>query len=87
MSWISFKNTIPLKAMKTTIKTILLVLFLFLTRTGLSQHYHYYNVGDTIRGRDSIYHYQWWSEQWLSDTSRALNVEAIFFCQQDKYFT
>lgn len=63
--------------MKTPKIFFLIIFLLLLTHTGKSQNYHYYNVGDTIRGRDSIYHYQWWSEDWLSDTSRALTEQMV----------
>ena len=35
---------------------------------------HYYHVGDTINGRSPIYYYQWWSENWLTDTSHRLRL-------------
>ncbi len=44
-----------------------------------AQNQHYHRVGDTIRGRDTIYFYQWWSEQWLSDSSNFLYYD-IFYC-------
>lgn len=34
--------------------------------TSLAQGQLYFNEGDTIYGRDTTYHYQWWSEQWLA---------------------
>ena len=40
-----------------------------------AQRQYYYRVGDTIRGRDSIYFYQWWSEDWLSDTIAEIKSE------------
>lgn len=33
-----------------------------------AQHYVYHNIGDTIHGRDTIYHYQWWSDEWFNST-------------------
>jgi hypothetical protein len=44
-----------------------------------AQNQHYHRVGDTIRGRDTIYFYQWWSEQWLSDSSNFLYYD-IYYC-------
>lgn len=43
-----------------------------------AQHQYYFRVGDTIWGRDTIYHYQWWSEQWLSDPSQHLYIGLDF---------
>ena len=34
--------------------------------------YQYHRVGDTIVGRCPIYFYQWWTDDWLSDTSHRL---------------
>lgn len=59
-------------------KKILWTLILTGTITNFvtAQNQPYFRVGDTIRGRDSIYHYQWWSEQWLSDPMHHLNIRA-----------
>ena len=46
---------------------IIEIVFVVASFAAQAQHQYYYRVGDTIRGRDTIYHYQWWSEQWLSD--------------------
>ena len=46
-----------------------------ITNFVAAQNQPYFRVGDTIRGRDSIYHYQWWSEQWLSDPTHHLNLK------------
>jgi len=35
----------------------------------------YFRTGDTIHGRSPIYHYQWWSETWLSDTNNRLMLD------------
>ena len=43
-----------------------------------AQRQYYFRVGDTIRGRDSIYFYQWWSEDWLSDSTTFLNYLTEF---------
>ncbi len=32
----------------------------------------YHHVGDTIYGQSPIYFYNWWSENWLADTSKRL---------------
>ena len=54
------------------------ILFLAAPFTGRSQHQYYFNEGDTIYGRDTTYHYQWWSEQWLaSDPLHKLGYEDI----------
>lgn len=42
-----------------------------------SYYDYYFNVNDTIHGRSPIYHYQWWSENWLSDTNHGLSVQMI----------
>ncbi len=51
---------------------IIEIVFVVASFAAQAQHQYYYRVGDTIRGRDTIYHYQWWSEQWLSDPSHRL---------------
>ena len=52
----------------------------------LAQHYFYYNEGDTIHGRDTIYPYQWWSEEWLADSSNRLHVEpTLFVCYDSEH--
>ena len=44
-----------------------------------AQNQPYFRIGDTIRGRDSIYHYQWWSENYLSDeTTRLFLVNFMY---------
>jgi len=37
-----------------------------------AQSQYYYRTGDTIVGRSPIYFYQWWTEDWLADTSHRL---------------
>ncbi len=58
---------------KTQIIAIGMMLFLCSHMSAQSQYY--FKVGDTIHGRDTIYHYQWWSEDWLnSDTTHHLTL-------------
>ena len=38
---------------------------------SMAQRHH---PGDTIFGRSPYYHYDWWSEDWLSDTTHKLNL-------------
>ena len=45
---------------------VCLLLFLAMPLVCDAQHQYYFNEGDTIYGRDTIYHYEWWSEQWLA---------------------
>ena len=33
-----------------------------------SQNQYYFNEGDTIYGRDTTYHYEWWSDLWLASS-------------------
>lgn len=50
-------------------KVILGALLLFgslLPLNSTAQHYVYHNIGDTIYGRDTIYHYQWWSDEFIN---------------------
>ena len=58
--------------MKKTVIIAILLIAIGLQFSARAQSQYYYKVGDTIRGRDTIYHYQWWSEQWLSDTTHRL---------------
>ena len=56
------------------------VLFLSLTiGSGMlsAQSQYYYRTGDTIVGRSPIYFYQWWSENWLADTTHRITI--LFF--------
>ncbi|MCR4932018.1 MAG: hypothetical protein K5918_06235, partial [Bacteroidales bacterium] len=59
-------------------------LFFFLFCVGFlmpkaanAQSPYYYLTGDTIMGRSPIYFYQWWSEQWLADTSHRLSLTRV----------
>lgn len=62
-------------------KIALAFLFLSLLLSGLplqaQTQSEYYHVGDTIVGRSPIYFYQWWSEDWLADTSHRLHSMCI----------
>ncbi len=55
--------------MKRTIFIVFAIVFLSVPHNGRGQHQYYFNEGDTIYGRDTTYHYQWWSEQWLASDS------------------
>lgn len=62
--------------------TLFAISAIVIASSVMSQNQYYYNEGDTIHGRDTIYHYQWWSEQWLaSDSMHKLhtNVYAYWF--------
>lgn len=52
--------------MKKILFTIVFVMSA-MCRMLLAQGHVYHNIGDTLRGRDTIYHYQWWDETWLQD--------------------
>jgi hypothetical protein len=61
-------------------------LFFFLFCVGFlmpkvseAQSSYYYLTGDTIMGRSPIYFYQWWSEQWLADTSHRLSLTRVIW--------
>ena len=50
-------------------------LLLLSPHAAMSQNWFYHNEGDTIRGRDTTYHYQWWGDDWLaSDASHKLRI-------------
>ena len=51
---------------------LFLVFFLGSLLPIQAQSQYYHKVGDTIRGRDTIYFYQWWSEDWLSNPNHKL---------------
>lgn len=58
-----------------------MVIFLFSAFAFvMAQNPLYFRVGDTIRGRDTIYHYQWWTEDWLSHPDYGLDYDPIFGC-------
>ena len=46
----------------------ILIICLALPFVCHSQNQYYFNEGDTIYGRDTIYHYEWWSDQWLASS-------------------
>ncbi len=58
--------------MKRSSFIVLAILFLAAPSISRSQNQLYFNEGDTIYGRDTIYHYQWWSDQWMADPSNRL---------------
>lgn len=53
---------------------VLSCLLVIVAGTTKAQESEYYRVGDTINGRSPIYYYQWWSEEWLADTSHRLTA-------------
>lgn len=51
-----------------------------LPQIAVAQHYFYHNVGDTIRGRDTIYYYQWWNDNWIhgdEDSASHVNILGV----------
>jgi hypothetical protein len=62
---------------KIIVTAVFMLFFMGGHMTAKSQYY--YRVGDTIRGRDTIYHYQWWSEDYLSDTSNHFYMSSIMW--------
>ena len=46
----------------------ILIIYLALPFVVIAQNQYYFNEGDTIYGRDTIYHYEWWSDQWLASS-------------------
>lgn len=60
--------------MKNSYFFVLSCLLVIVAGTTKAQESEYYRVGDTINGRSPIYYYQWWSEEWLADTSHRLNA-------------
>ena len=58
----------------------ILIICLALPFVCHSQNQYYFNEGDTIYGRDTIYHYEWWSDQWLaSDPMHKLFLKPSIF--------
>ena len=53
------------------------VFVLFAPKVCDAQSQYYYRTGDTIVDRSPIYFYQWWSDNWLADTSHRLYLSHI----------
>ncbi len=58
--------------MKKLFAVLLFCAGFLMPKVSEAQSSYYYHTGDTIVGRSPIYFYQWWSEQWLADTSHRL---------------
>ena len=56
---------------------LVILAVIMLPQIAVAQHYFYHNVGDTIRGRDTIYYYQWWNDNWIhgdEDSASQVNI-------------